>query len=79
MSDFSPLQRTIEVVINKAGFITDDKESEKVYQTFYFPLEELQMRHPNFDFTRITAVRFVFDKNENGVISIDTIGFMKAL
>jgi len=79
LSKFSPLQRTIEVVINKTGFIKDDKESEKVYQTFYFPFEELQKRHPDFDFTRIDTLRFVFDKNENGVISIDNLGFMKAL
>jgi hypothetical protein len=79
LSTFSPLQRTIEVVINKTGFIKDDKESEKVYQTFYFPFEALQKRHPDFDFTRIETLRFVFDKNENGVISIDNLGFMKAL
>ena len=79
LSTFSPLQRTIEVIITKTGFIKDDKESEKVYQTFYFPFEELQKRHPNFNFTRIETLRFVFDKNENGVISIDNIGFMKRL
>jgi hypothetical protein len=79
LSTFSPLQRTIEVVINKTGFIKDDKESEKVYQTFYFPFEELRKTHPDFDFTRIEALRFVFDKNENGVISIDNVGLMNAL
>ena len=79
LSTFSPLQRTIKVVINKTGFITDDTSSEKVYQTFYFPFEELQESHPNFDFTQIETLRFVFDKNENGVISIDNIGYMKQL
>ncbi|MEM1258049.1 MAG: hypothetical protein AAGH81_05935 [Bacteroidota bacterium] len=79
LSTFSPLQRTIEVVINKTGFIMDDKESEKVYQTFYFPFEELQKAHPNFDFTQIETLRFVFDKNENGVISIDNLGIMQKL
>ncbi len=79
LSTFSPLQRTIEVMISKTGFLKDDKESEKVYQTFYFPFEELQKAHPDFDFTRIETLRFVFDKNENGVISIDNIGFMKRL
>ena len=79
LSRFSPLQRTLEVVINKTGFIKDEKASEKVYQTFYFPFEQLRELHPDFDFTRITALRFVFDKNESGVISIDNIGFMKPL
>ncbi len=79
LSRFSPLQRTLEVVINKTGFITNEKASEKVYQTFYFPFEQLRETHPNFDFTRITTLRFVFDKNEKGVISIDNLGFMKPL
>ena len=76
---FSPLQRTIEVVINKTGFIKDDKESEKVYQTFYFPFDELAKAHPEFDFTSVRTLRFVFDKNESGVISIDNLGIMKKL
>ena len=79
LSRFSPLQRTIEVVINKTGFIKEDKESEMVYQSFYFPIKDLQKTHPDFDFTRIETLRFVFDKNENGVISIDNIGMMKSL
>ncbi|MEM6542563.1 MAG: hypothetical protein AAF634_15505 [Bacteroidota bacterium] len=79
LSRFSPLQRTIEVVIDKTGFIKDEKESEKVYQTFYFPFEALRARYPDFDFSSITTLRFVFDKNESGVISIDNIGFMKQL
>ena len=61
------------------GFTNLDLESEKVYQTFYFPFEELQNVHPDFDFTRIESLQFIFDKNENGVISIDNIGFMKKL
>jgi len=79
LSTCSPLQRTMEVIINKTGFINDDKESEKVYQTFYFPFEDLRQAHPDFDFTRIETLRFIFEKNENGVISIDNIGFMKRL
>ncbi|MDT0606833.1 hypothetical protein [Croceitalea rosinachiae] len=77
LSTFSPLQRTIEVMINKTGFLNDDKESEIVYQTFYFPFEELQKMNPDFSFTAIEKLIFIFDKNENGVISIDNIGFMK--
>ena len=77
LSTFSPLQRTIEVVINKTGFINDDKESEKVYQTFYFPFEEPRKAHPDFNFTRIEKLHFVFDKAEAGVISLDNLGFMK--
>ncbi|MEJ2584312.1 MAG: hypothetical protein P8Z38_04520 [Robiginitalea sp.] len=79
LSTFSPLQREIEVVIMKADFILDDKQSEKVFQTFYFPLEELRQSNKAFDPSRIEEIRFVFDKTESGVIVVDNIGFMKSL
>lgn len=77
LSDFSPLQRTIEIMILKTGFIKDDKESEKVFQTFYFPMDQLQKNNPNFTPSKMEAISFVFDKNESGVIVIDNIGFTK--
>lgn len=79
LSDFSPLQRAIEVMITKTGFIKDDIQSEKVYQTFYFPIKDIQKTSPDFDFSTMKTLRFIFNKNESGVVSIDNIGFMKCL
>ncbi len=79
LSKFSPLQREIEVMIMKTGFITDDKESEKVFQTFYFPVEDFHKINPNFNLSNIENVKFIFDKNESGVVVVDNIGFMKLL
>jgi dienelactone hydrolase len=79
LSDFSPLQRAIEVMITKTGFIKDDIQSEKVYQTFYFPIQDIQKTSPDFDFSTIETISFIFNKNKSGVISIDNIGFMKPL
>jgi hypothetical protein len=79
LSKFSPLQREIEVMIMKTGFITDDKESEKVFQTFYFPVEDFHKVNPNFNLSNIENVKFIFDKNESGVVVVDNIGFMKLL
>ncbi|MFC4723408.1 hypothetical protein ACFO5O_13820 [Geojedonia litorea] len=78
LSKFSALQREIEVILEKTGFLTDEKESEKVFQTFYFPLEELKSLQPDFDITSIQQLEFVFDKTKKGVVMIDAIGFMKA-
>jgi dienelactone hydrolase len=79
LSKFSPLQREIEVIIMKTGFIKDNKQSEKVFQTFYFPAKDFQKINPNFNLSNIINVKFIFDKNESGVVAIDKIGFMKFL
>jgi hypothetical protein len=50
-----------------------------VYQTFYFPIQDIQKTSPDFDFSTIETISFIFNKNESGVISIDNIGFMKPL
>ena len=76
---FAPLQREIEVVIKKADFITDEKQSEKVFQTFYFPTADLRSINPDFKISGLRVVKFIFDRSESGVIVIDNIGFMKSL
>lgn len=79
LSEFSPLQRVIEVMIMKTGFIKDDIQSEKVFQTFYFPTKNFQKINPNFTLSDIEKITFIFDKNVSGVVAIDNIGFMKSL
>lgn len=79
LSDFSPLQREIEVMIMKLGFIKDGKESEKVFQTFYFPVEDFTGTNPNFTPSAISEIKFIFDKSESGAIIIDNLGTMRRL
>lgn len=79
LSEFSSLQRAIEVIIMKTGFVKDDKQSEKVFQTFYFPTTKFQNINPNFTPSSIVEIKFIFNKNESGVVTIDNIGFMKNL
>ncbi len=79
LSDFAPLQRAIEVMILKTGFIKGDKESENIFQTFYFPTSQFQNLNPNFTISKIKTISFIFDKNERGVVVIDNLGFMKEL
>jgi dienelactone hydrolase len=79
LSRFAPLQREIEVVIKKADFLTDEKESEKVFQTFYFPVADLRSINPDFDISGLRAVKFIFDRSKSGVVVIDNVGFMKSL
>ncbi|MEJ2161880.1 MAG: hypothetical protein P8X60_00750 [Robiginitalea sp.] len=79
LSRFSALQREIEVVLKKTDFIKDEKQSEKVFQTFYFPAAALREINPSFEISGLEEVKFIFDKSQSGVIVIDNIGFMKSL
>ncbi len=78
LSDFSPLQRELESVIMKADFLTGDKESEKIFQTFYYPMDKITKANPNFDVSSLKKMTYLFDKSKEGVVVIDDIGFMNA-
>jgi hypothetical protein len=67
------------VVLKKTDFIKDEKQSEKVFQTFYFPAAALVEINPSFEISGLEEVKFIFDKSQSGVIVIDNIGFMKSL
>ncbi|SFR52260.1 Dienelactone hydrolase [Robiginitalea myxolifaciens] len=79
LSRFTPLKRQVEVVIAKVDFAFKRKQSEKVFQSYYFPLAILSASNPDFDPTAIRRIEFVFDRSPKGVIIIDHVGFTKAL
>ena len=79
ISHFSSLQREINVVIWKIDFLLDKTESEKVFQLFAFPLDDLVLENPRFDLSSLQSIQFVFDKSDKGVVVVDNIGFMKDL
>ncbi len=79
ISSFSALQRAIEVTYLKTDFLTDEKESEKIFQTFYFPIQDFVNTNPNFDISTLQKIEFVFNKSKSGVVVIDNIGFMKEI
>ncbi len=75
LSHFSALQRELKVRIWKSQFITNDDQSENVFQTFSYPLEDLLKFNASFDINTIQKIAFVFDKTFEGVIVVDDIGF----
>uniref|UniRef100_UPI0040483AA4 hypothetical protein n=1 Tax=Polaribacter sp. TaxID=1920175 RepID=UPI0040483AA4 len=66
-------------MILKKGFAKDDKESENVFQTFYFPMEQIQKLNPNVKLFDIKELKFIFNNTQSGVVIIDNIGFTKNL
>lgn len=79
LSEFSSLQREIESVIMKIDFLTGDKEAEKIFQTFYFPIENFAKLNSSFDVSHLKTITYLFNKSKKGVVVIDDIGFMNTL
>ncbi len=79
LSKFSALQREIDVRIWKMDFLLGDKQSEKVFQKFLFPLSELKDLNKDFTLHDLNEIRFIFDQSEKGVVVLDQVGFMKEL
>ena len=73
------MQREIEVSLWKTDFLMGDFESEKVFQLFSFPVKDMVVSNPHFDYSAIVQIDFVFDLTEKGVVVVDNIGFMKSL
>lgn len=76
LSQFSALQRNMQIRIWKSQFITGENESENIFQTFHFPLEQLQSQNTNFSMFNIKSITFKFDKTPQGVVIIDKVGFL---
>lgn len=77
LSEFSPLQREISVTIWKADFLKGNSQSEKVFQTFSYNLEEVSKLNPSFTPTQLKTIKFVFDQSSSGVVVVDNIGFSR--
>ena len=77
LSHFSALQRELKIRVWKSQFITNKDESENIFQTFSYPLEDITKLNASFDSKSIQKIAFIFDKTFEGVIILDNIGFMK--
>ena len=78
LSNFSKLQRRLGVKVWKRDYNSGEK-SENVMQLFSFPVKDMLTINPEFDFSNIVEMSFIFDKTNKGVVVIDNIGFMKDL
>ncbi|WP_339695905.1 hypothetical protein [uncultured Roseivirga sp.] len=74
LSEYSYLQRQLTVEVLKNPSLQSTKTSEAVYNTFFIYNEMLTSKSPNFALSKLSKVRFHFDKSSKGVIIIDKIG-----
>ncbi len=75
LSQFEKLQPQIEADVLKASFMSNDSDSEVVYQTFEFPLTAFIAANSKLDPAALSSLRLVFDRSEKGVVILDGVGF----
>ncbi|MFY0630579.1 MAG: hypothetical protein JXR05_09370 [Flavobacteriaceae bacterium] len=78
LSSFSKLQRRLGVKVWKRDY-NEGEKSESVMQLFSYPIKDMLIVNPKFDFSNIVEINFIFDKTNKGVVVIDNVGFMKDL
>jgi hypothetical protein len=78
LSDYGAIRRPLETYVLRRA----DREAsrfqhtwELILQTFSIPLGDFVAQNPSLALSRLTAVRFVFDRVHMGEVSIDQIGF----
>lgn len=78
LSDYGAIRRPLKTYVLRRA----DREAsrfqhawELILQTFSIPLGDFVAQNPSLSLSRLTAVRFVFDRVHMGEVSIDQIGF----
>ncbi len=79
LAHFSLLQPQIEVQVRKADVFNTTKKSEPVFQSFAFPLADFIAVSPELDVANLDAIRFVFDRSEEGVVILDNLAFRPSI
>ena len=75
LSSVAPLQPQWMAEIRRLTFLTNEKTSEPILQTYLFSLEEFVRINPDLDNEHLTQVRLVFNLTEEGEIWLDNLGF----
>jgi len=58
----------------RLGIIDTAPQSEIVMRRFRFPLADFQKVNPKLDISRLTQIRFDFDRSKRGAIALDDVG-----
>jgi hypothetical protein len=59
--------------VPKAVWLSTEKPSELVFDTFELPLAAFKEATPGLDPSRLRAVRFLFDRTEKGIVVLDDL------
>ena len=69
LSAVRAVQPQLEARLTKVGFLSEQPNSEIVFQSYAFPLRAFV----GIDPTRVSVVRFLFDRTPKGVVVLDEV------
>ncbi len=75
LSSVAPLQPQWAAEIHRLTFLSNEKTSEPILQTYLFSLDEFIRMNPDLDIDHLAQVRLVFNLTEEGEIWLDNLGF----
>jgi len=75
LSSVAPLQPQWNAEIRRLTFLSNEKTSEPILQTYLFSLDEFIRMNPDLDIEHLTQVRLVFNLTDEGEIWLDNLGF----
>jgi len=73
LSHFSLLQPPIQVHLGKAAWMSVLPASEPMFQTFEFHLNDFAAQNPRFNPSRLSEIRFLFNRSPAGVVVLDEV------
>ena len=76
LSRYGMIVPPLEAVTTRSSLLSRSKreKTEITLQVFALPLADFKAVEPQLDFSAVTAIRLVFDRQSKGVIVIDRIG-----
>jgi dienelactone hydrolase len=75
LSECAPLQPQIKKHLTKFAFLNTNDDAESIPDIFYFNLDKLHEKHPEFAMNKLHSLRFIFDRSPSGVVILDDVGF----
>ncbi len=73
LGHFRMLQPRVEAQVPKAAWLSSEKSSELVFDSFELALAAFREASPGLDPSRLRAVRLLFDRTEKGVVVLDDL------
>jgi dienelactone hydrolase len=80
LSTYGAVRRPLETHVYRRADRDEQRfanEFEYVLQSYAIPVADFVRAEPRFDGSRVTAVRWVFDRNPQGTVILDDVGFSR--
>lgn len=79
LSACKPLQPPMQKQLTKWSLFEEGDPSETIPDFFYFDLDALAQKNPEFRLQNLQSIQFLFNRTPSGSVILDNIGFMRGI